>query len=85
MGSSGRSANAKAIDAYARKENAASYQEQVFKILDRIKTEIRFNSEWCGSMMFEDVIRLSAHVTVAQMLARDDLRMICGESTDQYS
>ncbi|MGD9874053.1 MAG: tyrosine--tRNA ligase [Kiritimatiellia bacterium] len=52
--------------------NAKSYQEQVFKVLDPAKTEIRFNSEWLSPMKFEDVIRLSAHVTVAQILARDD-------------
>ena len=53
-------------------ENARSYQEQVFKILDPAQTEIHFNSEWFGPMTFEKVIRLSAHVTVAQLLARDD-------------
>ncbi len=53
-------------------ENAKSYQEQVFKVLDRDRTEVRFNSEWFSPMNFEDVIRLSAHVTVAQMLQRDD-------------
>ena len=69
---SGRSQTRKPLTREQVKENAASYQEQVFKILDRERTEIRFNSEWCGAMKFEDVIRLSAHVTVAQMLARDD-------------
>lgn len=53
-------------------ENARSYQEQIFNILDRERTEIRFNSEWFSPMTFEDVIRLSSHVTVAQMLQRDD-------------
>ena len=53
-------------------ENAKSYQEQVFKILDPARTEIHFNSEWFGPMTFDKVIRLSAHVTVAQLLARDD-------------
>ncbi|MCX6998034.1 MAG: tyrosine--tRNA ligase [Kiritimatiellaeota bacterium] len=52
--------------------NALSYQEQVFKVLDRSRTEVRFNSEWFAPMKFEEVIRLSARVTVAQMLARDD-------------
>ena len=53
-------------------ENARSYQDQMFKILDPARTEVRFNSEWFGPMVFENVIRLSAHVTVAQLLARDD-------------
>lgn len=53
-------------------ENAKSYQDQMFKILDPARTEVRFNSEWFGPMGFEQVIRLSAQVTVAQLLARDD-------------
>jgi len=69
---SGRSQTRKPLTREQVAINAKSYQEQVFKILDPDKTEIRFNSEWCGKMSFEDVIRLSAHVTVAQMLARDD-------------
>ena len=69
---SGRSQTRKPLTREQVQINAKSYQEQVFKILDPDKTEIRFNSEWCGQMSFEDVIRLSAHVTVAQMLARDD-------------
>lgn len=69
---SGRSQTRKPLTREQVEVNAKSYQEQIFKILDREKTEIRFNSEWCGEMKFDDVIRLSAHVTVAQMLARDD-------------
>lgn len=52
--------------------NAKSYQDQMFKILDPARTEVHFNSEWFGPMTFDKVIRLSAHVTVAQLLARDD-------------
>ncbi|MCF7864084.1 MAG: tyrosine--tRNA ligase [Kiritimatiellales bacterium] len=69
---SGRSQTRKPLTREQVEVNAKSYQEQIFKILDPAKTEIRFNSEWCGKMKFDDVIRLSAHVTVAQMLARDD-------------
>ena len=69
---SGRSQTRKPLTREQVKANAVSYQEQVFKILDPDKTEVRFNSEWLSPMGFEDVIRLSAHVTVAQMLARDD-------------
>lgn len=47
-------------------------QRQVFQILDPARTEMRFNSEWLGPMGFEEVVRLSAKVTVAQMLARED-------------
>lgn len=53
-------------------DNAKSYQEQVFKVLKPEQTEVRYNSEWFSPMGFEEVIRLSAKVTVAQMLARDD-------------
>ena len=69
---SGKSQTRKPLTKEQVNANAQSYQEQIFKILDKEKTEIRFNSEWCGKMKFDDVIRLSAHVTVAQMLARDD-------------
>lgn len=52
--------------------NAESYKEQVFKILDPDRTEIRYNSEWFADMAFEEVIRLSAKVTVGKLLQRDD-------------
>jgi len=53
-------------------ENAKTYQEQVFKILDPDKTEIKFNSEWMGAMSSADMIQLAAKHTVARMLERDD-------------
>lgn len=53
-------------------ENARSYQEQAFKILDPARTEIHYNGEWYGKMGLDGVIRLAAKATVAQMLARDD-------------
>lgn len=52
--------------------NAETYAEQVFKVLDRAKTELRFNSEWFGKMGAADMIRLAAQHTVARMLERDD-------------
>ncbi len=61
-------------------ENAKSYQEQVFRILDPARVEVRFNSEWFAPMRFEDVIRLAAHVTVAQMLQRDDFAKRYGDN-----
>ena len=69
---SGRSQTRKPLTREQVEVNAQSYKEQIFKILDPALTEVRFNSEWCADMRFDDVIRLSAHVTVAQMLARDD-------------
>ena len=69
---SGRSQTRAPLTPEQVKINAQSYQDQVFKILDPKKTELRFNSEWCSQMKFDDVIKLSSHVTVAQMLARED-------------
>ncbi|MAK71053.1 MAG: tyrosine--tRNA ligase [Idiomarinaceae bacterium] len=54
--------------------NAETYKEQVFKILDPQKTEIRFNSEWMNKMGAADMIKLSARQTVARMLERDDFK-----------
>lgn len=52
--------------------NAETYAEQVFKVLDREHTEVRFNSEWFGAMSAADMIRLAGQHTVARMLERDD-------------
>ncbi|GIU80199.1 MAG: tyrosine--tRNA ligase [Bryobacteraceae bacterium] len=52
--------------------NAETYKQQVFKILDPAKTEVRFNSEWLGKLGFEGMIRLASRYTVARMLERDD-------------
>ena len=54
--------------------NATTYKEQVFKVLDEEKTEIRFNSEWFGKQSAVDMIRLAARHTVARMLERDDFK-----------
>lgn len=53
-------------------ENAATYKEQIFKILDKDKTIIRDNSEWLEEMNFADVLRLAGRYTVARMMERDD-------------
>ena len=52
--------------------NAQTYSEQVFKVLDRDKTELRFNSEWFDGMSAADMIKLAGQLTVARMLERDD-------------
>lgn len=54
--------------------NAESYKEQVFKILDKEKTKVVFNSAWCANMSFGDVLELTSHYTVARMLERDDFQ-----------
>jgi len=77
---SGRSQTRKPLSREDVQSNAQTYQNQVFKILDPDRTEIRFNSEWCGQLSFEDVLRLSSRVTVAQMLARDDFSKRYGEN-----
>ncbi|HBM75272.1 MAG TPA: tyrosine--tRNA ligase, partial [Clostridiaceae bacterium] len=56
------------------KENAKTYYEQILKILDAKKTEVRFNSEWLSKLSFEDVLRLASTTTVARMLERDDFQ-----------
>ncbi|MGN2253399.1 tyrosine--tRNA ligase [Frateuria sp. GZRe12] len=52
--------------------NAETYASQVYKVLDRDRTEVRFNSEWFGKMSAADMIKLAAQHTVARMLERDD-------------
>jgi len=52
--------------------NAKTYQEQVFRILDKKKTEVRYNSEWLGTMSSADFLKLTAQYTVARILERDD-------------
>jgi len=54
------------------RNNARTYADQVFRILDRERTEVRFNSEWFGEMTSSDMIRLASQHTVARMLERDD-------------
>ena len=55
-------------------KNAKTYEQQIFKILDRKKTTVDFNSRWMGPMKAEELIAISAHYRVARMLERDDFR-----------
>ena len=68
----GKSATRKPLTEADIRANAETYAEQVFKVLDRDRTEVRFNSEWFGDMSAADMIRLAARHTVARMLERDD-------------
>ena len=68
----GRNVTRKPLTREQIKENAETYQAQVFKILDREKTEVRFNSEWLDKLGYEGTIRLASHFTVSQMLERDE-------------
>src|SRR5271155_1382570 len=66
----GRSATRKPLTREQIQENAKTYTDQVFRILDRSKTEVRFNSEWLDKLGFEGVIRVAQKFTVSQMLGR---------------
>lgn len=55
-------------------ENAKTYQEQVFKILDPKKTKVVFNSEWCDKLGAADIIKLASQMNVARMLEREDFK-----------
>jgi len=54
------------------KENAQTYAEQAFRMLDRTRTKIRYNGDWLSQLTFVDVINLASHFTVGQFLARDN-------------
>ncbi|AJE04900.1 tyrosine--tRNA ligase [Geobacter pickeringii] len=68
----GKSETRKALTREDVLRNAETYKEQVFKILDREKTKVVFNSQWLGSLSATDMIGLAAKYTVARMLERDD-------------
>jgi tyrosyl-tRNA synthetase len=69
---SGASATRKMLTAEQVKANAETYMNQFFKIVDKDKTEVRWQSEWFGKFDLGDVVRLTSKFTVAQFLARDD-------------
>jgi tyrosyl-tRNA synthetase len=70
----GKNATRKPLTKEQVLENAKTYQEQVFKILDPAKTKIRFNSEWFDKLGAAGMIKLAASQTVARMLERDDFK-----------
>lgn len=70
----GKSKTRKQLTDEQVKENAETYQRQIFKILDKEKTIVRYNSEWLSKLSFEDVIKLAANTTVARILERDDFQ-----------
>jgi len=71
---SGKSETRKALTREDVERNAVTYKEQIFKILDPDRTEVRFNSEWLSPLRIEDMVRVAAQMTVARMLERDDFR-----------
>ncbi|MEN3043084.1 MAG: tyrosine--tRNA ligase [Fervidobacterium sp.] len=78
---SGRSATRPMLSREEVIENAKSYANQAFMILDKNKTEIRYNNEWLGSMTFADVVKLAGKYTVARMLEREDFAKRYSEGT----
>ncbi len=70
----GKAKGRKALSEEEVQRNAQTYKEQIFKILDVDKTEVRFNSEWLGKITFDKVIELASTITVARMLERDDFQ-----------
>jgi tyrosyl-tRNA synthetase len=68
----GRNVTRKPLTPEQIKVNAETYKEQVFKILDPEKTEVRYNSEWLDKLSYYDLVRLLAQFTVSQMLERED-------------
>jgi len=68
----GRSATRKPLTREEINANAETYKQQVFKILDREKTEVRFNSEWLDKLSYYDLVKLMAQFTISQMLERED-------------
>ena len=70
----GKSKTRKQLSPEQVKENAETYQKQIFKILNPAQTVVRYNSEWLSKMTFKDVFELAAKTTVARMLERDDFQ-----------
>ncbi|MFC7335913.1 tyrosine--tRNA ligase [Haloferula chungangensis] len=79
---SGRSATRPPLTRDQVLENAKTYTDQAFKILDREKTEIVYNGDWFRKMSYEDVLRLNARVTLQQMLQREDFRTRIDSATE---
>lgn len=71
---SGRSKTRVQLSDEEVRHNAATYFEQVFRVLDKTKTDIRYNSEWLSKLSLEDTLSMAASVTVARMLERDDFK-----------
>lgn len=71
---SGKNKTRPPLDEEEIKKNAATYQAQVFKILDERKTQVVFNSKWCDALQAKDIIKLAAQMNVARMLEREDFK-----------
>ncbi len=70
----GKSKGRKALCPEEVLANALTYQEQIFHVLDREKTDVRYNGEWLELLNMEDILKLASTITVARMLERDDFQ-----------
>lgn len=70
----GKAKGRKALSTEQVLENAKTYEKQIFKILDKEKTDVRFNSKWLSKLSFEETIKLASTMTVARMLEREDFK-----------
>lgn len=70
----GKAKGRKALTEEEVLKNAETYKIQIFKVLDKDKTEVKFNSTWLSKLNFDDVLKLAATTTVARMLERDDFQ-----------
>jgi tyrosyl-tRNA synthetase len=70
----GKSKTRKQLTSEEVLKNARTYETQIFKILDREKTEVRFNSQWLSKLNFQEVMELGSKYTVARMLEREDFK-----------
>ena len=70
----GKAKGRKALSTEQVLENAKTYEKQIFKILDKEKTDVRFNSEWLSKLSFEETIKFASTMTVARMLEREDFK-----------
>jgi tyrosyl-tRNA synthetase len=78
---SGQSATRPMLTADEIKRNAQTYMEQFFKVVDKDKTELRWQSEWFSKFDLDEVIKLTSKFTIAQLLARDDFNKRYGSGT----
>ncbi len=78
---SGRDATRPTLTSTQVAENAKTYQEQAFKVLDKSRTELRFNSEWLNAMMREGLLDILKRHTVQQVLAREDFKKRVAENS----
>ncbi|HEX6776676.1 MAG TPA: tyrosine--tRNA ligase, partial [Ktedonobacterales bacterium] len=81
---SGRSEAREALSAEQVKANAEQYLDQFYQVVDRNKTEVRWQSEWFDGFTLADAIRLAGNKTVAQMLERDDFSKRYHSGTEIY-